>query len=188
MIATPHNTIYTRIASRSGLSVKRLDIGVGVVDSDYCGPFQVLLINNSDVPFKINIWDRMAQVILERIENPKCIVVKELTNTERGSKGFGSTRINTVDLGCNEPMIVPVCLNKNTTGSAMIASGASKMFIDLNFVVKNNLPFTLKLKPETLIVVDRREAHNQLTCTSTLAFTDDQNLEPSTFQVIKLAA
>ena len=65
-------------------------------------------------------------------------------------------------------MIVPVRLNKNTTGSAMIDSGASTQFIDLDFAVKNNLPLTLKTKPETLIVVDGREGENQLTHTCTL--------------------
>ena len=129
----------------------------------------------------------MAQLILERIENPECILVDELPETERGSKGFGSTGINSADLGCNEPMIVPVRLNNNTTGSAMIDSGASTQFIDQDFVVKNNLPLTLKTKPETLIVVDGREAEKQLTHTCTLELTVDQHLETLTFQVTKLA-
>ena len=96
----------------------------------------------------------MAQLILERIENPKCILVEELSSMGRGSNGFGSTGINSAELGCNEPMIVPARLNKDTTGSAIIDSGASTQFIDLDFAVKNNLPLTLKPKPETLIVVD----------------------------------
>ena len=83
-------------------------------------------------------------------------------------------------------MIVPVRLNKNTTGSPMIDSGASTQFIDLDFVVKNNLPLTLKPKPETLIVVDGREAESQLTHTCTLDLNVDQHLEILTFQVTKL--
>ena len=186
-IATPSTSMYDRIAPRSGLSVKGLDIGAGVVDSDYRGPIKALLINNSNTPFEINVGDRMAQLILERIENPECILVDELPETERASKGFGSTGINSADLGCNEPMIVPVRLNNNTAGSAMIDSGASTQFIDLDFAVKNNLPLTLKPKPETLIVVDGREAESQLTHTCTLDLTIDQHLETLTFQVTKLA-
>ena len=162
-------------------------MGGGVVDADYRGPIKVLLINNSDIPFQINVGDCMAQLILERIENPECILVDELPITKRGSKGFGSTGINSADLGCNEPMIVPVRLNKDTTGSAMIDSGASTLFIDIDFAVKYNLPLTLKRKPETLIVVDGREAENQLTHTCTLDLTVDQHLEILTFQVTKLA-
>ena len=147
------------------------------MDADYRGPIKALLINNSNTSFQINVDDRMAQLILERIENPECILVDELPQTERASKGFGSTAINPADLGCNEPMIVPARLNNNTAGSAMIDRGASTQFIDLDFAVKNNLPLTLKPKPETLIVVDGREAENQLTHTCTLDLTIDQHLE-----------
>ena len=129
----------------------------------------------------------MTQLILERIENPDCILVEELPSTGRGSNGFGSTGINSADLGCNEPMIVPARVNTDTTGSAMIDSGASTQFIDLDFAVKNNLPLTLKPKPETLIVVDGREAKNQLIHTGTLDLTIDQHLETLTIQVAKLA-
>ena len=159
-ITAPSTRLYARIAPRSGLAVKGLNIGPRVVDSDYRGPINVLLINNSDTPFQINTGDRMAQLILERIENPGCILVEELPSTRRGSNGFGSTGINSADLGYNEPMIVSARLNKDTTGSAMIDSGVSTQFIDLDFAVKNNLPLPLKPKPETLIIVDGREAEN----------------------------
>ena len=69
-IAAPSTRMYARIAPRSGLSVKGLHIGPGVVDSDYGGPIKALLINNSNIPFQVNIGDRMAQVTHERIENP----------------------------------------------------------------------------------------------------------------------
>ena len=186
-IAIPSTGMYARIAPRSGLSVKGLDIGAGVIDSDYRGPIKALLINNSNIPFQVNIGDRMAQLILEQIENPECILVDELPETERASKCWGSTGINSADLGCNEPMIVPVRLNKDTTGSAMIDSGASTQFIDLDFAIKNDLPLTLKPNPETLIVVDGREVESQLTHTCTLDLTVDQYLETLTLQVTKLA-
>ena len=84
-------------------------------------------------------------------------------------------------------MIPPVLLNKDTAGSAIIDSGESMQFIKLEFAVKKILPLTLKPKPETLIVVDGREAENQLTHTCTLSLTVDQHLETLTFQVTKLA-
>ena len=186
-ITVPNTRLYARIALRSGLAVNRLEIGAGVVNSDYRGAIKVLLINTSDTSFQINTGDRMAQLILQRIENPECILVEELPSTGRGSNGFGSTGINSADSGCNKPIIVQVRLHKDTTGSAMIDSGASTQFIDLDFAVKNNLPLTLKAIPETLIVVDRRAAESQLTHTCTLELTVNQHLETLTFQVTKLA-
>ena len=75
-------------------------------------------------------------------------------STGHVSKGFGCSSINSAELGCNEPRIFPVCLTKDTTGSAMIDSGVSTQFIDLDIAVKKNLPLTLKSKLETLIVID----------------------------------
>ena len=62
-----------------------------------------------------------------------------------------------------------------------------QQFIDLDFANKSNLPLTLKPKPETLSVVDGREAESQFTNTCTLNLTVDQHLETLTFQVTKLA-
>ena len=174
-IATPSTRMYARIAPRSVLSVKGLDIGAGVVDSDYRGSIKALHINNSNMPFQVNVGDHMAKLILEQIENPECIQVNALPETEPAYKGFESTGINSANLGCNEPMILPVRLNKKTTGSAMIDSGASTQFIELDFAVKNNLHLTLKPKPETLIVVDGSEAESQPTHTCTLDLTIDQH-------------
>lgn len=86
---------YIRIAPRSGLAVKGVDVGAGVVDSSYRGILKVLVINNKDEEFKVNIGDRIAQMILERIYNDDFFVVSEsdLTNTCRGEDGFGSTGI-----------------------------------------------------------------------------------------------
>lgn len=83
---------YGRIAPRSGISVyKSIDIGAGVIDSDYRGEINVLLINHSDKKFDVNKGDRVAQMICERICYPEIKVVIELSETERGSNGFGST-------------------------------------------------------------------------------------------------
>lgn len=75
LIAAPSTRMCARIAPRSGLLVKRLDIGTAVVDSEYRGAIKVLLINNSDTPFQLDTSDRMAQLSLERMENPECNLV-----------------------------------------------------------------------------------------------------------------
>ena len=53
---------YGRIAPRSGLAMKHLiDIAAGVLDADYRGPVIVGLVNNSNIPFEVNVGDRIAQ-------------------------------------------------------------------------------------------------------------------------------
>jgi dUTP pyrophosphatase len=84
---------YFRIAARSGLSVKHcIEIGAGVVDSDYRGEVKVCFVNNSDSEYYITHGDRIAQGILERIKRFSSIeIVDELIETNRGEGGFGST-------------------------------------------------------------------------------------------------
>ncbi|CAH0551877.1 unnamed protein product [Brassicogethes aeneus] len=86
---------YGRIAPRSGLAAKNfIDVGAGVVDEDYRGVIKVILFNHSDEDFPVNIGDRIAQLICERIFYPELEEVKDLTDTERGEGGFGSTGKN----------------------------------------------------------------------------------------------
>jgi dUTP pyrophosphatase len=87
---------YARVAPRSGLAVNhRLDVLAGVVDSDFKSSVKVVLINHSDQPFHVNIGDRIAQIIFEKIYTPDLEVVslEQLEKTERGLKGFGSTGV-----------------------------------------------------------------------------------------------
>ena len=85
---------YMRIAPRSGLSVKSsIDIGAGVIDWDYRGEIKICMINNSDTEFYIKPKDRIAQMILERINRFNKIIESELDDTTRGIGGFGSTGI-----------------------------------------------------------------------------------------------
>ncbi|CAG9766315.1 unnamed protein product [Ceutorhynchus assimilis] len=86
---------YGRIAPRSGLAVKNfIDVGAGVVDEDYRGVLKVVLFNHSDEDFEVKKGDRIAQLICEKIYYPELEEVQELTNTERGAGGFGSTGTN----------------------------------------------------------------------------------------------
>lgn len=91
---------YLRIAPRSGLACKGIDIGAGVVDSDYRGELKVLVINNSNTDFTIQPTDRIAQLIPEYCgrldlltvnENKSNVLIQETTKATRGSGGFGST-------------------------------------------------------------------------------------------------
>jgi dUTP pyrophosphatase len=89
---TVPNGTYGRIAPRSGFSYKKgTMIGAGVVDEAYCGEVKVLVFNLSKVEINIKQGDRIAQLILEKIETPEVIEVESLKETERGSGGFGST-------------------------------------------------------------------------------------------------
>lgn len=82
---------YGRIASRSSLALRGLEVGAGVVDSDFRGNIQVLLRNHSNNDFVIQKWDRCAQLIIEPCAHVKVTASKELSTTKRGSQGFGST-------------------------------------------------------------------------------------------------
>lgn len=85
---------YARVASRSGLALKKgIDVGAGVIDSDYRNAIGVILFNHSDEDFEVNVGDRIAQIIFEKIYTPELEVVdyNTLTSTRRGMSGFGST-------------------------------------------------------------------------------------------------
>lgn len=83
--------VYFRIAPRSGLAVKGIDVGAGVVDRDFRGSVKVLLINNSKSDFEVKKGDRIAQGIFERIVEIIFNQTDNLEETKRGEGGFGST-------------------------------------------------------------------------------------------------
>lgn len=88
---------YARIAPRSGLACRGIDVGAGVVDEDYRGEVRVLLINGTDADFAVSRGDRVAQLVLERISTVPVEVVdtvSELSCTARGARGFGSTGVH----------------------------------------------------------------------------------------------
>lgn len=82
---------YGRIAPRSGLAIKGIDVGAGVIDRDYTGVVQVILYNHTDHDFPIKKGDRIAQLVIECIKTPTPTVVQSLSSTTRGSNGFGSS-------------------------------------------------------------------------------------------------
>ena len=91
VVSLPPGT-YAQIAPRSGLAIRNLiDVRVGVGDSDYRGKIKVILFNHSAEDFVVQAGDRIAQLILKRIETPQVKKVAALDDTDRGAGGFGST-------------------------------------------------------------------------------------------------
>ena len=72
---------YGRIAPRSGLSLKGLDIAAGVIDRDYIGEIKVMLVNNSLHDFTVKANDRVAQLIIERMATVNIENVNKLDAT-----------------------------------------------------------------------------------------------------------
>lgn len=83
-----------QIRPRSGLAIKK-GITVlnspGTIDADYRGEICVILINLSDEPFIINDGERICQMIIARHEQAQWEQVDMLTETDRGTGGFGHT-------------------------------------------------------------------------------------------------
>ena len=83
-----------QVRPRSGLSIKHgitLINCVGTIDEDYRGEVCVPIVNISNAAYTIQPDERIAQMVIARAEQAKIEVVTELTDTERGEGGFGST-------------------------------------------------------------------------------------------------
>jgi len=85
-----------QIRPRSGLAYKH-GISVvntpGTIDADYRGEVKILLINHGDKAFEINRGDRIAQMIVAPVTQADFQLVDVLSDTERGSGGYGSTGV-----------------------------------------------------------------------------------------------
>jgi dUTP pyrophosphatase len=83
---------YGRVAPRSGLAVHHgVDTLAGVIDADYRGELKVALINFGADPVNFAAGDRIAQLIIERAAICDFVWSEELSETERGDGGMGST-------------------------------------------------------------------------------------------------
>ncbi len=85
---------FAGIFARSGLAVKqglRPANCVGVCDADYRGEYIVALHNDSEEPRTVEPGERIAQMILLPCQRLDFTVVEELSATDRGAAGFGST-------------------------------------------------------------------------------------------------
>ena len=82
------------IRPRSGLAAKHgIDVLAGVIDSDYRGEVRAMLINHGAATVAIKAGDRIAQMVIQEYARMVPVEVDELTGTERGSGGFGSTGV-----------------------------------------------------------------------------------------------
>ena len=94
-IALPNGYVGL-VHPRSGTAVKH---GVtvlnapGTIDAGYRGEIKVALINHSDTKFAIQVGDRIAQLLIQRVSVANFVRVAQLPLTERGDSGFGSTGV-----------------------------------------------------------------------------------------------
>ncbi len=83
------------VLPRSGLAARHgiaLVNAPGLIDAGYRGEIRVLLLNTDrDEPFTVRRGERIAQLVLVRIETPEVVEVHELALSERGVGGFGSS-------------------------------------------------------------------------------------------------
>ena len=92
LLAPPGHCLL--VCSRSGLAKSSVFVAnaPGVVDPDYVGELQILLCNTGWEPYHVRHEDRIAQLlILPRPATPEIAETEQLPNSDRGSRGFGST-------------------------------------------------------------------------------------------------
>jgi dUTP pyrophosphatase len=83
-----------QIRPRSGIAI---NYGItclntpGTIDSDYRGEIKIILINLSGEAQSIYPGDRIAQMVVQKVERASLVPVTELSETERSTGGFGST-------------------------------------------------------------------------------------------------
>jgi dUTP pyrophosphatase len=68
-----------------------LDVLAGVIDSDYRGEVRCLLYNAGDEAIHLPAQTKICQLIIEKIITPGAVWADEISDTDRGSGGFGST-------------------------------------------------------------------------------------------------
>jgi len=85
-----------QVRPRSGLSIKNgitVINAPGTIDEDYRGEIKVPLVNLSDETFTITHGMRIAQMVIARVERVTILEVEELSESDRGQAGFGSTGV-----------------------------------------------------------------------------------------------
>lgn len=81
------------IRPRSGMTKKGIDVACGTIDSDFRDEVKCQIINNSGGDFDIHNLDRICQIKIQEARQVRFIPVEELSKTERGNNGFGSTGV-----------------------------------------------------------------------------------------------
>lgn len=80
-----------QVRGRSGLAMAGLVVHQGTIDSDYRGEVGVIVLNSMNYPIKLKQGDRIAQLVIAPIADVEPVEAVELSETERGAGGFGST-------------------------------------------------------------------------------------------------
>jgi dUTP pyrophosphatase len=90
-VAIPES-YYGRVAPRSGLAMNYgLDVLSGVIDADYRGEIRCILYNTGDEAIHLPAQSKICQLIVEQIAVPEAAWSDQISETERGAGGFGST-------------------------------------------------------------------------------------------------
>lgn len=91
-VATKMNIDFElQVRPRSGHTVKGIVAQFGTIDASYRGEIKITLFNFRSQPVTIEPNERIAQLVVCPIFKPEIVIAKELTPTERGTRGFGST-------------------------------------------------------------------------------------------------
>ena len=83
-----------QIRPRSGLAAKKgisITNSPGTIDQNYIGDIKVILRNNGNQPFQVSKYDKIAQMVINKIPKVEFEIVDKLNETDRGNNGFGST-------------------------------------------------------------------------------------------------
>ena len=81
------------VRPRSGLSLQKIDVCIGTVDSNYRGEVKACVVNNSNGSFNVKGGDRICQLAIRKTETIVFEQVDKLSDSERGDNGFGSSGI-----------------------------------------------------------------------------------------------
>lgn len=83
-----------QVRPRSGLALKHglgMANSIGTIDSDYRGEIGAIIVNLSKEPYTIQPQERIGQIVLSKVSQIEWEVAEKLSESERGSGGFGST-------------------------------------------------------------------------------------------------
>lgn len=91
-IASEFDKDYVALVwDKSGMGAKGIHRFSGVIDASYRGEWLIVLHNSSDKNYNIEKGDKIAQVLIQKVERAEIVEVDDLTKTQRGSGKFGST-------------------------------------------------------------------------------------------------
>lgn len=82
---------FGMVADRSSMGGRGLKTSGGIIDSNYRGEIKVILNNLSKYPILIRAGDKIAQLLIIPVSLPKVVEVDSLSDSDRGTNGFGST-------------------------------------------------------------------------------------------------